>query len=474
MDYPPYPVPEPPPGPPPRPRDPAAVALGNASLLGAGYLMLGRRAFAAAAGAVTVALVALLVSAGRWWCEVLVLVWWAAVVAHGWLLAGGRARLVALRRQRLIALGVTLPVLLAVGLLRFDASRIEASVTRARDHGDCAGALHAQGSVWFGDRVADAPLTARGDRTVKACHRLATARAQLATGLTGNTRALDEGFGTLASVLAEPGNDATVRAVLDGFLDRLPVKDPCRTAAVTDWLRHRRPSHDTLDRSAATVTRTAPAALVGCGDDLMADHHWKRARTRYRQLLGQYPGDDLTARARQGAERATLSIELAHVRGLLGGSTDTQPAYCSTPAKYGGAPRYREGTNRALFFGNDTYTGKLPASWRATDAAHAVLVVCAGEEDHGTTVRTCPYESKIFTDFPTDVRFHKIAIPVKVYELRTGKLVDRRTVQIGGTSCPRKLRYTTYGPTDLGPPSDVYVHASTADVRAGFRPLIER
>ncbi|NUS81707.1 MAG: hypothetical protein HOY75_02875 [Streptomyces sp.] len=469
-------VPEPaPPG--GRAPDPLAAALGNASLLGVGYLLLGRRRLAVAAAAVTVVLVSVLVSVARPWCEAVVVVWWAAGIAHGWFLARGRGGPgvqggPAVRTRRLVALGVTAPVLLAAGFLRFDAARIERSVTEARESGDCARVLAAQDEVWIGHRIADAPLAARGDKTVKACHRLRAAKADLTTGLTGDTGALKAGFDTLSSVLAQPGNGKTVDAVLDGFLGGLPTENPCRTVTVTDWLRHRRPTHNALDRSADTARRTAPAALVGCGDDLMAGKDWKKARDRYRQLLDQYPGDGLAAKARGGARRATLTIELEDVRDLLDGSTDTQPTYCSRPAKYSGAAPYGKGTNRALFYGNDTYTNKLPGAWRTTDAAHAVLVVCADEEDYGTSVRTCPYENKRFPNFPTDVTFHKIAIPVKVYELRTGKLVADRSVEISGTSCPRKLSYTTYGPTDLGPPSKVYVKASKADVRAGFRSLI--
>lgn len=205
----------------------------------------------------------------------------------------------------------------------------------------------------------------------------------------------------------------------------------------------------------------------------MAAKNWTNARTRYQQLLGQYPADQLTARARDGVGRATLAIELANVRSLLDESTDTQPAYCSKPAKYGGAAPYGKGTNRALFYGNDTYTHKLPASWRTADAAHAVLVVCAGDEGYGTAVQTCPYQSGLSPYTSTDVTFHKIAIPVKVYELRTGKLVAKRKIQIDGASCPRRITYTTYDGISA-PPSTRYVKASTADVRAAFQPLIKR
>jgi hypothetical protein len=62
-------------------------------------------------------------------------------------------------------------------------------------------------------------------------------------------------------------------------------------------------------------------------------------------------------------------------------------------------------------------------------------------------------------------------IPLKVYELRTAKLVAETSVEIGGASCPQRLSYTYYM-TDLGPPSEVYVEASDADVHAAFRSLI--
>ncbi|WP_433179850.1 hypothetical protein [Actinoallomurus sp. CA-150999] len=464
------PKPEPPEA---RVHDPLAVAVGNASLLGVGYLMLGRRRLAVAAGVVTVVLFSVLVSVARPWFEVVMLLWWAAVIVHGWFLAGGRTNRVAVRRQRLVALGVTGSVLLVLGLLRFDATGIERSVADARADGDCTKVLTAQHKVWFGHRMADAPLTARGDKMAQACHRLHTARADLTAGLlTADPLRLKAGFGILAAVLSEPGNDRTVSAVLNGFLSGLPTNSHCRTASITDWLRHRRPSHNALDRSADTATQTAPAALVACGDDLMAAKDWTNARMRYQQLLDQFPGDERTAKAREGVTQATLKIELANVRRLLEGDTDEQPEYCSKPAKYSGAPPYGGGTNRALFYGNDHYTDKLPSSWRTTDPAHAVLVVCADDEDSGSAVETCPYRSRS-SGTVSDVTFHKIAIPVKVYELRTGRLVAKRKVQIDGESCPSTISYSDFGGIDTGPP-DQDVTPSKADVRDAFSPLIIR
>ncbi|MFL5994430.1 MAG: tetratricopeptide repeat protein [Streptomyces sp.] len=468
--------------------DPIAVALGNASLLGVGYLMLRRRGLALAAVAGTAGLVCGLVTTASPSYEVAVLVWWTAAVVHGWFLArGGGGRVTVLRtkrtkrtknrqrRQRLVALGITLPVLLAVGLLRFDAFRIGRSVTEARESGDCAGVVNAQDSVWFGHRVVDASLTARGDEAVAACDRLRTAGAELRTALTGDTDALADGFGTLASVLAEGGNEKTVEAALDGFLGRLPTEateDPCATAAVTDWLRDRGRSHDVLDRSADTAGRTAPAALVGCGDDLLADDNWDQARMYYDRLLDRYPGSDLADRARKGTRKATLSLELAKVRSLLSGGTGTQPEYCARPAKYSGAEPLGKGTNRALFYASDAYglasgyPKRLPGSWKAGDAADAVLVVCMSGETFGPSVETCPYRSES-TGAVGYVSFHKIAIRAKVYELRTGRLVADREIQVSGTSCPATI-YTAKNTVSM------YVDPSTSDVRSAFRPLVVR
>lgn len=463
------PVPEPP----ARSHDPLAVAVANASLLSVGYLMLRRRKLAVFTGLVTIVLVVLLATVVREvWFEFAVLAWWVALIVHGWFAAGGRTRRVVVRRQRLVALAVTLPVLLVFGLLRFDAAGIERAVTAARDNGDCARATTALDRVWLGHRVADAPLTARGDKTVVACQRLQEAKGELATALTGDIDELKAGYAGLGSVLAElPGHEKMVDVVLDGFLSGLPTKDACQTAAVTDWLRLRHTSDNALDRSDDVVARTGPTAIVGCGDDLMASKAWEQARTRYQQLLDQYPDAQLVAKAKDGIKKATLALELANVRSLLPGSTATQPEYCSEPAQYSGAAPYGKGTNRALMYGNDSYTARLPGDWRTTDAANAVLVVCVGHETSGTAVQTCPYEDKALPQFPREVTFHKISIPVKAYELRTGKLVVDTTLEVGGSSCPKVLSYTTYV-SDFGPPGDVNVTPSDDDVRTAFGSVI--
>lgn len=63
--------------------------------------------------------------------------------------------------------------------------------------------------------------------------------------------------------------------------------------------------------------------------------------------------------------------------------------------------------------------------------------------------------------------FRKIAIPVKAYELRTGKVMVATKVEIGGTSCPG-----TFFAFGDGPPPNRYVSPSDGDIRAGYAAVI--
>ncbi|MFC5956119.1 tol-pal system YbgF family protein [Streptomyces pratens] len=444
--------------------DPLAVALGNASLLGVGYLLMRRHGLFWTAAVVTFALVWTTVATAETWSEVLLLLWWAAVVAHGWLLA--RRRQGSPRTaQRLVALGLSVAVLLGVGLLRFDAHGIEDDIDQARADGDCGAVTEAQQRVWAGHRVAAAPVAARGDTAVDTCERLETAEARLAAGLNGDQDDLTSGFRLLASILEEDSrNDATVGASLDRFLDGLPTDDACETVRITDWLsdRESEPGRRVLDRSSETAHRLAPAALMGCGDALMSTQEWSQAESRYQRLLDEYPGDSHEGRARKAIRKAVLALQLDEVQELV-----RENRYCEEPAKYEGAPARRAGSGRSLFLGDSEHSGKLPGAWRTTDAAKAALVVCVGRQDFGSAVRTCPYRSETSGQI-TDVTFRRISLPVKVYALRTGKRVADRTVQISGSTCPSL--FFTYGVI----PSDKYVTPSKSDIRNAFSSVLGR
>jgi hypothetical protein len=318
--------------------------------------------------------------------------------------------------------------------------------------------------IWFGHYVVDGPMAVRSERTAQACARLLETKETLKTAASKrDTRGLQSSYHELSAVLTDlPGHDKMVGTVLDGFLGSLSGRNPCDIAELTDWLRQRSASNNLLDRSADVLPKVAPAALVGCGDKRAGDRDWDGAKARYQQMLDQYPGHALTAKAQEGVKQATQGLELRHLF-TLGEN------YCKTPAVYSGAAPYTKGaTNRAVIYHTDKYDDlyikKLPAEWRA-DNSQAVMVVCIGQREAGAPVRTCPYRSAS-DGRVRNVTFNKMAFPVKAYELRTGNLVVETRVEIGGAACPPTL--TSFGDND---PLRMLVEPADSDIRAAFAPV---
>lgn len=461
---------------PKEPCDPAAAAVGNASLLGVGYALMGRRGLAVLTALITVGLAVLLATVARTlWFELVVVGWWVVVIGHGWVLAKRQTTAPDVaKRQRQIAAAVAVPVLLVLGAVRFEAARVDMDVADAKQAGDCTAAREALDRRWVGHRIVDAPLYVEGDGTIRACDLLQQADRNLTTALKGDTAALRSGLGKVRTVLHDlPGHENMAGTVLDRFLGKLPTDDACDTATITSWLGTIKPDRTVLDRAAKVVTRVEPKALVLCGDQLMKADNWSAAREHYQQLLDQYPDDGLAPRAKDGVTKATQAIELANVRQLLTTTAGSVPAYCNKPAAYSAAPAYNAiRPNKALFYGADDYTSRLPAAWKAADAADAVLIICASDTQFGTPVETCPYESPLSPFGFTDVTFKKIAVPLQIYELKSGKVLSSATIEIGGASCPAILQYYSPGTVDLGPPSETYVEPSDADISTGFGPII--
>ncbi|MEX5635071.1 tetratricopeptide repeat protein [Parafrankia sp. FMc2] len=460
-----------------RSHDPLAVALGNASLLGVGYLMLGRVHLALVSVLITVELLIIFASSAQvLWFAVVVLVWWAALVAHGWYLAGGwpRHRTAGPRRPRVhrsrvhrswlhrswlrrsLALVSVLPVLLAFVLLRVDTRQIKKDLASARAAGDCPRAQAVVDRVNPAHRMVTISPAAQGERTVEACARLRAAAGHLDGARLGDTGELEAGFAALSAVLADlPGHENVVRANLDRFLDGLPAPDPCDTASITTWLAQRPASGNDLDRAAAAVPRLAPAALVGCGDKLLQAGNPNGAQATFQQLLDRYPGDALAPRAREGIARIGREAEVTNLRNLLRApSTGILPQYCAAPVPFSQASG---GPNRALVFGASTYVDDLPGEWKAGDLTAATRVLCVGDDQLGSAVETCLYNPG------GNVTFHRVALPVRVYELRTGALLTDTRVEISGSSCPLTL---------YGYDRERYVTPAGSDIQAAFRPLI--
>ncbi|MGP4113367.1 hypothetical protein ACTWP5_20940 [Streptomyces sp. 4N509B] len=515
-----------------RPRDPLAAALANASLLSVGYVLLRRWGTALLTVSVTAGLVgAMALDADSAWPRVTLPVWWAALTLHGWYLARLTARgphpaaplpeqpaappgtgTVA---QRGIAVGAVAVVALTLVSFRVGAAEIERRAEQAHRDGDCERAVSLLEGLWAGHRLTDPGLVDRAEDSVAACELLrdaeqqehfdrlraaetlehyeahpaalwegapgrradlvlAEAAEELDSATAGDLDALATGFEHLATVLTEqPGEADAVEEVMDGFLGALPTDDACHTRRITDWLAGRTPHHDVLERAADVVPAVAPAAIVACGDEALADERWTEARDQYRQLLDQYPGHDLAAQASAGVEEAETAIEFERFRDLLRPSVaGTEPAYCDDPVPYRGAEPYAGGgPHPALHFGHPDHRRDLPDAWRADGAEDAVIVICVGDQDRGSAVETCPYETDTTASGYKNVTFHNERFEVRVYEVRTGRLVHDTRVEVTGASCPSVIFYEYYG-EDPGPPSTDYVTPTRDDVRDAYAPFV--
>lgn len=202
----------------------------------------------------------------------------------------------------------------------------------------------------------------------------------------------------------------------------------------------------------------APAAIADCGKALLADKRWHDARSWYRTLIINFPEHELVATAKRGVRKADLAIQLATVKKLLKPREPRLPAYCSSPARYEGAPRYRgRGPHRAMLFGQNGHKKKLPSSWLTSDPAKATLVICAGTSTYGTRVRSCYYQPEL-SNYLYEVTFYKRKIPVRVYELRTGKLVKKTSLRSAEEAAPeesitrRPTSEALHRPRDTCPP----------------------
>ncbi|MEU8224337.1 hypothetical protein [Kribbella sp. NPDC048915] len=464
----PYPGPPPTLPKPPRRRtdDPPAVALGNASLLGLGYFLARRPFFGFLGLAGTTVLLVLMYQRKDAAYQFALLGWGLLQVVHGYFLAARKSDRKSSIPKRIVAAVVTLAVVGTAIFLKRGAAAVEDEVTAAREAGRCVEVVQAQGRVWFGDRLVAGRAMERGDRDAEICGTLSNAEGLLYTATQENdTMALREAYEILDDVAGDPRHQQTAGAAMDRFVKDLQAMKPCPKTDLTAWLGARKLTHNVLDRGNAVVARIEPNALLACADSYASQDEWQKALTTYQRLVSSYPKAKQSARARAGITRAVLALELENVRDLI-----TSGDYCSRPARYSGAKPFGRGYNPAIFLGEGTdHIDQLPAGWKLSDPYRAKIVVCTGEEGLGAATRTCPYVPENSPYGPvTQVTFRKVTVPVRVYELRTARLVLSTTLSISGESCPYYLSNWYSGDRTRA------VTPSNAQVQAAFRPLLFR
>jgi tetratricopeptide (TPR) repeat protein len=458
--------------------DPSAAVLGNASLLGAGYLLLGRLGLAVVSVAVTAALLAAIELSEQpaWFWRVVLGLWWAFQIGHVWRLANGRTRLASpppqaplravgegvrtsVPTQRFFAVTALVLVLVPALAVRADASRIEQTAADSHGADDCAAADAVAAALTVGHRLANGLPAARTETVRDACAKVAQAEDDLTEASTPVGVATE--FDLLQDALDEaPQLQDEVDGLLDRFVASLAERDSCETLRIADWLAHRS-ADGPLGRAAEAVPEFTPDALLGCGQAQFYQGMREGARDLYERLLEEYPDDPRVTEAESRIDAIDAEIELEELVSLTTGVAGGTPPYCDRQAPYRGAAPYDGSAPQAtMLFGDPKGVESLPASWLTTDPAEAVLIICAEYAGTGAYVESCEYEGGYTVDF------HKQQIDLRLFEVRTGELVDERSIELDG-SCPYFLSY--YGSV----PETETVFVSESSYRDAYRPVID-
>lgn len=500
---PPFPAPPPPPPRPARIRpaaDPTAVVAGNATGLGFGYMLLGRWWLAAAALTGT-GLLGYFMTAdpGNLWWRIGFGAWWFAMGLHGWILTRGTEprRLVDTElpggrpRERLLALGGSGLVLLAVLGLRGDAWLMVHGAENDHAAGDCGSAADTLASFDTAHRTAFGAMVVEGEKQLEACRILNEARAQdpetgaaTITTYMEHPRALWEGAGPeragmffeaaraggdvaelmrsgfeqLIDTLAnDPDQSWRVRDTVEALMSDLAEDTPvCDAATVDAWLGGQTWEAPSLGEPIAAAADQVPPRLLACARERVDAGDLGGAQAAYLRFLADHPDHADAEAAAEELYDVEYQIEYDDVTDLL-----NHGAYCSDPSPWRGAPAHEgSGPHTMWTLGLSPEQYDFPGSWVSEGVDDTVLVTCVDGPSMGEFQEACRYSTSggdVIWLFFYGARFD-----ITVYELRTGEVVDQYSREIGDP-CPGSFYYRNV--------DAVQSEYSNADVRDMFEPI---
>jgi hypothetical protein len=488
-----------------RTADPVAVLLGNASLLGLGYLFLRRWRLALLALAGTTALViALGVTAGSPVVLTALVVWGAAMVVHGWVLV--RRSLPAARpwSQRIVAGAVVVALVALVIGLRTATERTVHDAAAAHTAGDCERASTLLERLGPADRTVHGSVALRGEANLEACGLLLDALALADPDVAGpqdaadavavymrhpnalwegagprraellldsaydegavDQKALEAGFEQLATTLDEaPGEAGPVESVVEGFLaDLAEEPDHCAVRDVVEWVDGQDWTVPELAEPVAAASDEVPRRILWCARTLADADELTRSRHTYEALLRDFPSDRRADVASDELYDVITGIQRKHVRDLL-----TAHRYCANPEPYrGAAPYRRSGANPMRVYGIDPVAHAFPRPWRAKSLDDMVLVACVDGPKNGSYQDTCLYESDA-SPWGSEVRFYASRFDVKLYEVRTGRQVAAFSDEFG-EPCPPSILVESFISDFFVPPETKRSSFTSGDLRGMF------
>ena len=490
--------------------DLAAVLIGNASLLGVGYLILRRWRLALLALAGTTVLVILLgVTAGSPLVLVALAVWGAAMVGHGWwLVRGTRSAVSPATRpwaQRVVAGGVVVVLVGLVVGLRGGTAQTVHEAADAHVAGDCERASELLAGLDPVDRAVSGPMALKGAADLEACRLLidalalgeqdqpdlSAAAAEVARYLehpnavwegAGAQRAaflldaaydggrldqevLETGFEQLRTTLEDHPREADrVAATAETFLTDLAKEpDDCAVRDVVEWVDGQDWTVPQLAEPVAAASGEVPRRVLRCARALADEGELTASRNTYQAFLHDFRADRRADTASDELYGVITDIQRKKVRMLLAADR-----YCANPQPYRGAAPYRvSGVNPMRVFGIKPTAHEFPRRWHAHDLDDMVLVACVDGPKKGSYQDTCLYESDA-SPFGSDVRFYASRFDVKLYEVRTGRQVAAFSDEFG-KPCPESILVESYT-SFFVPPDTKRSSFTSADLRGMFEP----
>ena len=484
--------------------DPLSVVVGNATLLGIGYLMQ-RRFNAAAAALIGTAtlLVPLIWEPGtvRW--PIVMGLWWVVILLESLTFCRSETREKsdrgtytpkALWFTRISVITLVVAMLFAGYMSRGDAEDTVDRASQAHRDGECERTtatveqLNVVHRIVAGDVVDDAAAQ------VEACELLADGwasdgKADTQEVIDSLTRYLDHdgalwhvagierarlllersladqdhvgdrvrALRQIEATLSEtPSLAAEATALLDFYLSGYGEdRTACRLMANAAWIADRGSSVAALDGVVAAAAAAAPVHMIDCAREHVAQGGYDAGIEQYLEFLEQYPDHELAAQVQE--EMNATESDRADARELAEfGRLLASGAYCRDPIPSPHAGAFDGIANGSVwFYGPYQVESDFPEELRTRSQREATAVACVSGPEDGSFLTTCEYYAVMGSEDEVDL--YTSVFEVEVYALRTGELVESYSEEIGG-SCPETISYTY----DLWSHEDTFPDSITA------------
>lgn len=460
--------------------DPVVVLVGNATLLGIGYLVdrRWRAAVIAVLGAAVLVLVLAAEPGMRVWPFALG-AWWIGILLHSvWICrdrlgdAIGPDRSDNVWTARIAITGLAAAMAGALFMVRADAGGILDEASQAHHGGDCAEATDVLGRINTAHRIAanadagdaidqldacalllsaeqyDDPEAAIDALTEYVDHPgamwdgagLRLAEQQMAAAVTGAHFESDAEAAIIQlerTLEAHPSLSDEADQVVEGFIAAFGELEPCKGLAVFDWIAARESDDDVVVALSGAAAAQVPAQLVECARADAEAARYASAIALFQRFTQDYPDHELSRAVATELAAAQNALALENERAAME-ELLTTGGYCEDPVPYSqAAPRSGDRSVSVWPLGDPEIVSVFPPGLAASALEQTAEVACITGPERGRLLETCEYLGV----FAGDVRFYAVEVRVRIYELRTAEVVEDYTVEFDDGTCPEEIEY---------------------------------